>query len=59
MKAFVYKQVGKYGSGWFLLRMSLHEPVMPLNIESDTKGGIDLILTDLRPFFEGYKALKF
>ncbi|MBC1419531.1 phosphomannomutase/phosphoglucomutase [Listeria fleischmannii] len=50
---------GKYGSGWFLLRMSLHEPVMPLNIESDTKGGIEQILTDLRPFFEGYKALKF
>ena len=23
------------GDGWFLLRMSLHEPLMPLNIESN------------------------
>ena len=26
-------------SGWFLLRKSLHDPIMPLNIESDTLGG--------------------
>ncbi len=26
--------------GWFLLRMSLHDPVMPLNIESNTFGGV-------------------
>ena len=26
--------------GWFLLRMSLHDPVMPLNVESDTAGGV-------------------
>lgn len=29
--------------GWFLLRMSLHDPVMPLNIESDTRGGVAAI----------------
>jgi phosphomannomutase len=29
--------------GWFLLRMSLHDPVMPLNIESSVKGGVDRI----------------
>ncbi len=28
-----------HGSGWFLLRKSLHEPIMPLNLESETKGG--------------------
>lgn len=27
------------GDGWFLLRMSLHDPLMPLNIESDSPGG--------------------
>ena len=28
-----------HGDGWFLLRKSLHEPIMPLNIESGKKGG--------------------
>jgi len=28
------------GDGWFLLRKSLHDPLMPLNVESDTKGGV-------------------
>jgi phosphomannomutase len=29
--------------GWFLLRMSLHDPVMPLNVESNTPGGVEAI----------------
>ena len=29
----------EHGNGWLLLRKSLHEPIMPLNIESDSKGG--------------------
>ena len=29
--------------GWWLLRMSLHDPVMPLNIESNVEGGVDAI----------------
>lgn len=28
-----------HGNGWLLIRKSLHEPIMPLNIESDSKGG--------------------
>ena len=27
------------GNGWFLLRKSLHDPLMPLNVESDSEGG--------------------
>lgn len=27
--------------GWFLIRKSLHEPIMPLNMESDVKGGVN------------------
>ncbi|NLJ70012.1 MAG: phosphomannomutase/phosphoglucomutase [Clostridiaceae bacterium] len=27
------------GDGWFLIRMSLHDPILPLNIESRKKGG--------------------
>ena len=26
--------------GWFLMRLSLHDPVLPLNIESDVAGGV-------------------
>ncbi len=29
--------------GWFLLRLSLHDPLLPLNIESDVKGGTEAI----------------
>lgn len=43
--------------GWFLLRMSLHDPLMPLNIESDCPGGVDAILRELTPFLRGQAAL--
>jgi len=29
--------------GWLLLRLSVHDPIMPLNIESDVEGGVKLI----------------
>lgn len=35
-------------SGWFLLRLSLHDPVLPLNIESDVQGGVAIIEQRLR-----------
>ena len=31
------------GNGWFLLRLSLHDPLMPLNIESKDEGGVRVI----------------
>ena len=34
-------------AGWFLLRLSVHDPVMPLNVESDTVGGVKKMLTAL------------
>ena len=34
--------------GWWLLRMSLHDPVMPLNIESNVEGGVAAIERKLR-----------
>ena len=43
--------------GWFLLRMSLHDPLMPLNIESDRAGGADAILAQLRPFLAQWPRL--
>ncbi len=31
------------GDGWFLLRLSVHDPILPLNIESDSEGGAEII----------------
>ena len=33
--------------GWFLLRLSLHDPVLPLNIESNVEGGVAKIAARL------------
>ena len=40
----------EHGNGWFLLRMSLHDPLMPLNIESDVPGGVKTIAKELAAF---------
>ena len=34
-------------SGWFLLRLSVHDPVLPLNAESDVPGGVKMMLREL------------
>ena len=39
-----------HGNGWFLLRLSLHDPLLPLNIESDSVGGVLTIAKELAPF---------
>lgn len=39
-----------HGNGWFLLRLSLHDPLLPLNIESDSAGGVRTIAGELAPF---------
>lgn len=46
------------GNGWCLLRMSLHDPIMPLNIESDSIGGTAIIETVLKQFLAQYQALR-
>ncbi len=45
------------GDGWFLLRMSLHDPLMPLNIESNTVGGVKQIAKKLYGFLSKYEKL--
>jgi phosphomannomutase len=46
-----------HGNGWFLLRLSLHDPLMPLNIESNDVGGAKKIAGELAVFLEGYDKL--
>ena len=43
--------------GWALLRMSLHDPNMPLNIEADAAGGADRIEHEVRELLAGFDAL--
>jgi len=46
-----------HGNGWFLLRLSLHDPLLPLNIESNCVGGAKKIATELAGFIAGYDKL--
>ncbi len=46
------------GDGWFLLRLSVHDPIMPLNIESDSVGGVDLIYNKLYEFLKTTSGLE-
>lgn len=39
------------GAGWFLVRLSVHDPILPINIESDVPGGAEVIREKLRDFF--------
>lgn len=43
--------------GWFLLRLSLHDPVLPLNIESNVPGGVAKIAQRLRGFLSPMSGL--
>jgi phosphomannomutase len=46
-----------HGGGWLLLRKSLHEPIMPLNIESDFTGGTITIAKRIREILKNEKTL--
>lgn len=45
-------------NGWFLLRLSLHDPVLPLNIEANGDGGVAKIAERLRAFFKPLAGLN-
>ena len=47
----------KHGNGWFLLRLSLHDPLLPLNIESNSVGGAKIIANELAEFIKNYDLL--
>ena len=43
--------------GWLLLRLSVHDPIMPLNIESDVAGGVKLIAERFADFVKDMDML--
>ena len=47
----------EHGNGWFLLRLSVHDPIMPLNIESNDAGGVDVILKQVNEFISTCSGL--
>ncbi len=47
----------EHGNGWFLLRLSLHDPLLPLNIESNEVGGAKKIAKELCEFIKKYDKL--
>ena len=48
---------GHQDAGWFLLRLSVHDPVMPLNAESDVQGGVKIILRSLYQFLQSASGI--
>lgn len=44
--------------GWLLLRKSLHDPVMPMNIESDKVGGAIMVLSIIKDFLSQFDAIQ-
>ena len=47
----------EHGDGWMLLRLSVHDPILPFNIESDSEGGVERILNEFKPFISRFDKL--
>ncbi len=47
------------GDGWFLLRLSVHDPIMPLNIESDSVSGVKKIYDNFYEFLKTTEGLEY
>ena len=46
-----------FPEGWCLLRKSLHDPILPMNMASDRAGGCREILKVMARFLSGYEEL--
>lgn len=47
----------EHGNGWFLLRQSLHDPILPINVESKEAGGCQKILAYLYEVLSEFSSL--
>jgi phosphomannomutase len=48
----------EHGDGWILMRLSLHEPLLPINIESKSQGGVEKMEAWLKKFLDRYNLDK-
>ena len=46
------------GDGWALVRMSVHDPVMPINLESNSEGGNKIMAKRLLTLLQKYEFLN-
>ena len=46
-----------HGDGWLLIRKSLHDPVMPMNVESNVPGGVERIYSEFLPLLHQFSGL--
>lgn len=46
------------GDGWLLVRLSVHDPVIPVNMESDSEDGIESIEMFWNGFIKSYDKLR-
>ena len=46
------------GDGWFILRLSVHDPILPLNIESDSAGGVEIIKEKVLSFLKTQTGIE-
>ena len=44
--------------GWFVLRLSVHDPVLPLNVESNVAGGVKNIVKKIYEVVKQFDALE-
>ena len=49
---------GNGKDGWALLRLSLHDPKMPLNIESKHAGGVKKIAAEIKSLLSGFDHIN-
>ncbi len=48
---------GGKDNGWLLLRLSVHDPVLPINAEADQPGGVRAMLAKLREALSGVPGI--
>ena len=48
----------EHGNGWMLLRLSVHDPVMPFNAESNEAGGVKKIVADFYNFIREFDSIN-
>ena len=46
-----------HGDGWMLLRLSVHDPILPFNAESDSDGGVKIIINEFYEFIKTFEKL--
>ena len=46
-----------HGDGWMLLRLSVHDPILPFNAESNSKGGVKMIIDEFGEFIKAFDRL--